>query len=84
MGEVGHVNDERDGPQGVSPEVGALVVDVLQQGGRHDVDRRLLPHFLHAYVHNSAEGRLLALQQLGYREEELRAFVLAEVFALVE
>jgi hypothetical protein len=60
------------------------VVDIFEEGGSYNVNRRLLSHFLYRDIHHPSKGYIFALQQLGYSEKKLGAFVVCEVFALVE
>lgn len=73
-----------DRPEGVHLEVVVLVLDVLHQAGRHDVDRRLVPQLLDDLVDHPAQLGRRPLEQLRDREEQLDDLVLAEVLALVQ
>ena len=61
MSEVGGVDDERDGSQGVSPEVRVFVMDIFEEGGGDNVDGGLFFHLFDADIDYSSECVVLAL-----------------------
>lgn len=60
------------------------MVDVFEEGRGDDVDGGLRFHLFDADVDDASEGGVFGLEQFGDGEEELGAFVFAEVFSLVE
>jgi hypothetical protein len=84
LSEVGSINDERDGSEGIPSEVGAFVMDVFEEGGCDDVNWGFFFHLLDTDIYNSSEGSIFTLQKFGNGEEKLCTLILREVLSLIE